>query len=150
MADTTADVARVYESGVEPMFNHHELNTGLTIHEGAAVVLSNSTNKAVTFTTTNSTFAGFSMAKAVQGTDTHVQVRARGIIKLTVGDDAGTPDITGLDVGDQVYASDHGSFTMTAGTNKSIGKVARIEPVDATAETAVCMVYFEAASLASV
>ena len=82
---------------------------------------------------TADTFAGFAMTKADYSKGArHVQVRAQGIVKLTVGDAAA------LDVGDSVYASDNQTFSAFADSNGDgsgtdhllIGRVHRIESGD--------------------
>lgn len=134
MANTTSDIARTYEAGVEPIFNDFALESGVTVYEGAAVAIDDTANTVGAFAATDS-FAGFAIAKAVEGTQTHVKVRSRGIVKLTV---AGSPD-----VGDAVYASDDQTFALTSTDNLQIGKVHRV--VSGT----TCMVYFEAENLRS-
>jgi len=68
----------------------------------------------------------------------NVKVVERGKIEL---------DVTGVasadDVGETVYASDDDTFTLTAGSNSAIGKVARW--VSGTR----CVVYFEGVQLRS-
>lgn len=144
------DTGMTYESGIEPIFNDHALDsTGtFTIFEGAVVGLSPTDNTAGPFALADN-FAGFAMGKAIRGTHSHVKVRSQGIVKLTVA-------VTGagaLDVGDGVYATDDGTFTMDAndgsGTDyMQIGKVHRLESHGAS--TAVALVFFQAASLRSV
>ena len=151
MADTTADIARTYEAGVEPIMNNHTFGSGV-VYEGAVVGLDADTN-AVTATldTAADVFAGFAMTKADYSKGArHVQVRAQGIVKLTV---ATTADA--LDVGDTVYASDNQTFTASAddggGTPVNylaIGRVHRIESGDGTTSV-VALVHFQAASLRS-
>lgn len=150
MADATTDTARAYEAGVEPIFNNHGLTASKTVYEGSAVFIDASTNLADDFAATGKNFAGFAMSKAVQGTETTVQVRARGIIKLTVKEETGgTPDSGLIDVGDTVYAEDDSTFTVDGTSAVAIGKVHRVESVP-NSSTAVCLVYFEAKSLQSV
>ena len=135
MANTTSDIGRAYEAGVEPIFNDFALESGVTIYEGAAVAIDDTANTVGAFAVAD-TFAGFAISKAVHGTQTHVKVRSRGIVKLTTD---GTPD-----VGDAVYASDDQTFSQTSTSNKQIGIVHRV-----VSGTSV-MVYFEAESLRSV
>lgn len=149
MANATTDTARAYEAGVEPIFNNHGLTASKTVYEGSAVFIDASTNLADDFAATGKNFAGFAMSKAVQGTETTVQVRARGIIKLTVKEETGTPDSGLIDVGDPVYAEDDSTFTVDSTSAVAIGKVHRVESVP-NSSTAVCLVYFEAKSLQSV
>tara|TARA_R110000751_G_scaffold106803_1_gene202931 strand:+ start:1365 stop:1796 length:432 start_codon:yes stop_codon:yes gene_type:complete len=141
MAAATKDVARAFESGVEPVFNDHALTASATIYEGQVVTLGATTNTAGTFASTD-TFAGFAMTKAVQADGaTHAHVRAQGAIKLTIAIAAS------VDVGDTVYASDNNTFDDVSSGGLAVGRVHRIE--SETASTAVVIVSFQAASLRS-
>lgn len=149
MADTTADIARAYEAGVEPILNNHTITTG-TVYEGAVVGLSATTNAiTATLDPASDSFAGFAMTKAEYAKGArHAQVRAQGVVKLTV-----TTDASALDVGDPVYASDNQTFTASTddgagGDYLAIGKVHRIESGDGTTSV-VALVHFQAKSLRS-
>ena len=135
MADTTKDLSRVYEAGVDPVFNDYALESGITVYEGAVVGIDGTANTVGALNVAADEFAGFAITKAVEGTQTHVKVRSRGIVKLTT--DA-TPN-----VGDSVYASDDQTFTQTSTSNLLIGKVHRVE------NTTTVWVHFEAESLRS-
>ena len=137
MAAATKDIPRVYGAGIEPIFNDYALEAGITAYEGAVVTLDPTADTVGAFAADDD-FVGFAITKAVEGTQTHVKVRSRGLVRLTTD---GTPS-----VGDAVYATDNTTFTQTVGTNLRVGTVHRV--VDATAKTV--MVYFEAESLRSV
>lgn len=132
----TKDIARAYEAGVEPVFNDYGIASGATIYEGAVVTIGATDNLATA--SFGGEFAGFAMSRAVQGTQSTVQVRSRGVVKLVTD---GTPD-----VGDAVYATDNDTFTQdsTATGAAQIGKVHRVE------SGTTVLVYFEAESLRSV
>lgn len=149
MANTTADISRIYESSVEPVFNDFGVEASTTIYEGAAVGVDTASNLAESFVTNTSVFVGFAMSKADNSSgaagDINVHVRAKGIIKLTVNTatDAGAT----LDIGEAVYADDDQTFSMTSASQTQIGKVHRV--ISQSASSAVVMVYFEAESLRS-
>lgn len=150
----SADIARVYGAGVEPVFTQHEVAAGATLYEGEAVALDGTTNRAdSTAALDGLIFAGFAVSKADNSAGAagaiNVNCRARGIVKLDITD--GTAG-TNVDVGETVYASDDNTFLSadsgTAGTSDmTIGKVHQVLSTSGT--TATCMVYFEAASLRS-
>ena len=127
----TKDIARAYEAGVEPVFNDYGIASGATIYEGAVVTIDASNNAEASFGTE---FAGFAMSRAVEGTQSTVQVRSRGVVKLVTD---GSPA-----VGDAVYATDNDTFSQTG--TVQIGTVHRVE------SNTTVLVYFEAASLRSV
>jgi hypothetical protein len=137
MAAATKDIPRVYGAGIEPIFNDYALEAGITAYEGAVVTI-DPTNDTVGAFAAADDFVGFAITKAVEGTQTHVKVRSRGLVRLTTD---GTPS-----VGDAVYASDNSTFSQTGTGILLVGTVHRV--VDATAKTV--MVYFEAESLRSV
>jgi hypothetical protein len=137
MAAATKDIPRVFGAGVEPVFSDYALESGITAYEGAVVTLDPTVDTVGEFAATDD-FVGFAITKAVEGTQTHVKVRSRGLVRLTTD---GTPS-----VGDAVYASDDSTFSQTSTSNLLVGTVHRV--VDATAKTV--MVYFEAESLRSV
>lgn len=149
MANTTKDIARTYEAGVEPIFNDYGVEASTTIYEGAAVGIDPSTNHAEAFATASSVFAGFAMTKADNSSgaagDINVHVRSRGIVKLTVATASGQGAT--LDLGDAVFAVDDQTFNVTSDSQKQIGKVHRV--ISQAADSAVVMVYFEAESLRS-
>ena len=150
----SADIARVYGAGVEPVFTQHGVAASATIYEGEAVGLSITTNLADSTATLDAlTFAGFAVSKADNSAGAadaiNINCRARGIVKLDITDaSAGTA----IDVGETVYASDDNTFlSADSGTGATaditIGKVHQVLSTSGT--TATCMVYFEAASLRS-
>ena len=149
----TGDISRAYEAGVEPVMNDVAFTTSagaITIYEGTAVGIDPNTNVVEEAFDAANNFAGFAQAKAVKGTQTHVHVRSRGIIKLTVADstDGSTTAGTDVEVGDTVYASADDTFTKTSASGMSIGKVHRV--LSTSGANATCLVYFEAVSLRSV
>ena len=149
MANTTKDIARTYEAGVEPIFNDYGVEASTTIYEGAAVGIDPASNLAEAFATATSIFAGFALTKADNASgaagDVNVHVRSRGVVKLTVA--TATDQGTTLDLGDAVYAVDDQTFNVTSTSQKQVGKVHRV--VSQSASSAVVMVYFEADTLRS-
>lgn len=148
----TGDISRAYEVGVEPVMNDVAFTTAsgaITIYEGTAVGIDPNTNLVEEAFDAANNFAGFAQAKAVKGTQTHVHVRSKGIIKLTVADsdDGSTTAGTDVEVGDSVYASADDTFTKVSGSGMSIGKVHRV--LSTSGANATCLVYFEAVSLRS-
>jgi hypothetical protein len=87
-------------------------------------------------------FLGFAMRKADNAAGAasavNVDVKQRGEIQLVV-----TGVASAADVGETVYAADDDSFTLTAGSNTAIGKVAR------WVSSTTCVVYFEALQVRS-
>lgn len=146
----SADIARVYGAGVEPVFTQHEVVAAATLYEGEAIALSVTTNRADSTAALDAlTFAGFAVSKADNSGGAagaiNVNCRARGIVKLDITDAAAG---TNVDVGETVYASDDNTFlSADSGTDITIGKVHQVLSTSGT--TATCMVYFEAASLRS-
>ena len=63
----------------------------------------------------------------------NVRVRTRGFVVIPVTGASSTADVS-----ETVYASDDDTFTLTAGSNTAIGKVAR------WVTSTTCVVYFEA------
>jgi hypothetical protein len=151
MADTTKDISRIYEAGVEPVYNDHALEATSTVYEGAVVTADPTANTVGAYADAD-VFVGFADTKcdnsAGAAGDRNVHVRSRGIVKLTVTDSAGTPLGTNIDLGDAIYSSDNQTFTNDATGTLKIGTVHRV--VSTSAADAVCMVYFEAAGLRSV
>jgi len=146
----SADIARVYGAGVEPVFTQHEVAAAATLYEGEAIALSVTTNRADSTAALDAlTFAGFAVSKADNSAGAagaiNVNCRARGIVKLDITDGSAG---TNVDVGETVYASDDNTFlSADSGTDITIGKVHQVLSTSGT--TATCMVYFEAASLRS-
>jgi hypothetical protein len=87
---------------------------------------------------TSETFVGFAIAKVDNSGgsagDLNVPVYDRGVVELTV---------TGLDdnndLGDAVYATDDGTFTLTASGALQIGKVIQVKDLTNN----ICRVQFE-------
>ncbi len=149
----TGDISRAYEAGVEPVMNDVAFTTSagdITIYEGTAVGIDPATNVVEEAFSATNNFVGFAQAKAVKGTQTHVHVRSKGIVKLTVADssDGSVTAGTDVEVGDSVYASADDTFTKTSASGMLIGKVHRV--LSTSGANATCMVYFEAVSLRSV
>lgn len=147
MANATTDLQLAFEAGVAPIYNTLTLESGTTCYEGTVVGVSPTDNTVGAFAG-GDTFAGFVSEKAVYANgDRTVQVRAQGIVQLTVtAATSGDPLVTALDIGDSVYASDDQTFTDTATSNMLVGKVHRIISGENTTSM-VCMVHFQAASL---
>jgi hypothetical protein len=151
MADTTKDISRVYESGVEPVYNDYAAEALATVYEGAVVTADPTANTVGAYADAD-TFVGFADTKCDNSSgaagDKNVHVRSRGLVKVTVTDSAGSPLGTNIDLGDAIYSSDNQTFTNDATSTLKIGTVHRI--VSTSGADAVCMVYFEAAGLRSV
>lgn len=106
------------------------------IYEGAAVGMSAGNARPLT---AGDPFLGFAEAKVDNSSgsagDKRVRVKRRGQVQIPV---TGVTGIT--DVGDDVYASDDDTFTLTESTNTRIGTVTRY------VSTGVAVVEFEAVS----
>lgn len=113
----SADTPRSYELGdinVLPMYR------SVTIYEGSAVGLTSGYARALV---AGDEFQGFCIEKAVNAVATDgaasVKVRDKGKMQITLTSVAVT------NVGDAVYMSDDGTFTLDSSGNSLIGKVHR-------------------------
>ncbi len=130
----SADTPRAYGGGVDPTFTSLPCTSAVTIYEGSAVGESTTagTYRALVG---GDNFAGFAHEQVINasGGTKRVKVRQKGIIRVAV---TGATAVT--DNSAAVYASDDGTFTLTAtSANTQIGKV-----VQWIAST-TCDVYFE-------
>ena len=123
MATLSADTVRVFDGGIGPETNSLAVIASDIIYRGAAVGESSSTGTFRPLAAAD-TFAGFAEAKADNSSGSaaaiNVQVRQRGIVKLTV-----TGGAANANVGEKVYASDDDTFTTTSSGNSLIGKIIR-------------------------
>jgi predicted RecA/RadA family phage recombinase len=111
-ADTTRDYS---VQGI----NQVPVKASAVIYKGSAVGMTAGYARALV---AGDTFAGFAL-EAVTGTSADggatVNVETFGLVQLSVSTAAVT------DIGADIYASDDGTFTKTAGSNTLIGKVHR-------------------------
>lgn len=141
MATLAADVKRVYEFNMDPVYNDVPMIASDTIYEGAAVGESSSSGNARPLVAGDA-FLGFATAQVTNGStvgENTVRVRQRGIVKLTVTNVSADDDL-----GIAVYASDDATFTTASTGNTQIGKLIR------WVSGSTAMVYFEAAALRSI
>lgn len=122
----SADTPRVFENtGGHPSYNNGPIVADDIIYAGSAVSI-NSAGNFRPLTVADANFAGFAVQKydneGGSAGDLDVEVMESGRVKLSV------TGVTGIgDVPDTVYATDDGTFTLTASGGVSIGKVARYE-----------------------
>lgn len=113
----SANTLRSFE--VDSNINEFGVAANAVIYEGSAV---GSTGGYARALTAGDTFLGFSIEK-VTGTSANagvnVRVWTRGRVQLAVTSVAVT------DIGQDVYASDDGTFTLTQGSNSKVGTVHR-------------------------
>lgn len=115
----SANTPRVYGLGDD---NEFGVAASATIYEGSAVGNTSGYARALT---AGDIFLGFALAKAVGNATNggvNVRVRSRGYIQLAVASVAIT------DIGQAVYASDDGTFTLAPGSaeaNTFVGTVFR-------------------------
>lgn len=135
MTTLAANVKRSYEVNEDPLYNDVPCVASDIVYEGAAV--GDNASGYGRPLVAGDPFMGFAAAKVDNSTgaagDKNIRVRQRGTAKLSVVGVAGVGDH-----GETVYASDDGTFTLTAGSNTAIGKVTRW--ISGT----TCMVRFEA------
>ena len=128
----SADTPRVYELGD---INSLPVKASTKIYEGAAVGIDAASGYARGLNAGDA-FKGFAERTADNSAgsngDVRVRVLTKGIAKLAIANAAIT------DVDKTVYASDDGTFTLTASTNSYVGKVVRWE------STGVVLVAFDA------
>lgn len=113
----SANTPRAYDVG--DYYNTLPVKASSTIYEGSAVGLTAGYARALVAA---DEFAGFATAKAVGGSsdgDIRVTVKSRGRVQLSITSLAVT------DIGQTVYASADGTFTLTQTGNSKIGKVVR-------------------------
>lgn len=135
MATRASDIARPFELTGEAAFNDLPVIASDIIYEGSAVG-DNGSGLARPLVSADP-FLGFAMTQcdnsAGAASAKNVRVRSKGYAQLTVVGVA-----SAADVGESVYASDDDTFTLTASTHGTIGKVAR------WISSTTCIVYFEA------
>jgi hypothetical protein len=139
MGTLAANKVRTYEASAVDEFNDLPVKADDIIYEGAAITLSS--GLVAPLATTNG-FYGFADKKCDNAgggaSAKNVRIRTRGYIVLAV---TGVTAVT--DVGTSVYAHDEDDFTLTAGSDLTIGKIVRW--ISGTS----CVVYFEALPLRS-
>lgn len=126
----SVDTPRVYELG---NINDVPVKASTKIYEGAAVGMTSGYARGLT---AGDDFAGFAQRQAdnsAVATDGAIncKVISKGLIELTISGVAVT------DIGQPVYASADGTFTLTQSTNSYIGLVYRYVTTD-TAVVAFC------------
>jgi hypothetical protein len=131
MTTLAVDTARTYELG---HIGEYPMIASDIVYEGAAVGLDGSGNARPLVA--GDVFVGFceqqvDNSAGIAGAK-NVRVVRKGVVQLTVSGVAAT------DVGNDIYASDDGAFTLTASTNSRIGRVHRY------VSSNTCMVSFEA------
>jgi len=133
MAALTADTARTYEAGVEPVINDITAVASTTTYEGSCIELASGLAQPYDGTGTSG-FGGFALRGIVSTASGGEKVRvvSQGVVTLDV------VGATAASVGVLAYASDDNTFTMTLLDNLPIGKVLR----HVTGTT--CQVYFSA------
>lgn len=140
MATRASDIARPFEAGNADDFNDLPVIASDIIYEGSAVG-DNGSGLARPMVSADP-FLGFAMTQcdnsAGAASAKNVRVRSRGFVQVAV-----VGATSAADVGEAVYASDDDTFTLTASTHTTIGKVHRW--VTGTS----CIVYFEAVPLRS-
>lgn len=128
----SADTPRVYELGD---INSLPVKASWKVFEGAAVGIDAASGYARGLCAGDA-FKGFAERTADNSAgsngDVRVRVLTKGIVKLAIANAAIT------DVDKPVYASDDGTFTLTASTNSYVGKIVRWEA------TGVVLVAFDA------
>lgn len=138
MTTLAANVARPFELGE---IQEVPVIASDIIYEGAAVG-DNASGLARPLVAADP-FLGFAESKADNSAGAasaiKVRVRTRGFVQLSVVGATSTADVS-----ETVYAADDDTFTLTAGSNTAIGKVARW----VTGTT--CIVYFEALPVRSI
>ena len=139
MATRASDIARPFEADAGD-YNDLPVVASDIIYEGSAVG-DNASGLARPMVSADP-FLGFAMRQcdnsAGAASALNVRVRTRGYVQVAVVGVA-----SAADVGEPVYASDDDTFTLTASTHTTIGKVHRW--ISGT----TCMVYFEAVPLRS-
>jgi len=128
----SADTPRVYELGD---INSLPVKASTKVYEGAAVGIDAASGYARGLNAGDA-FKGFAERTADNSAgsngDVRVRVLTKGIAKLAIANAAIT------DVDKPVYASDDGTFTLTASTNSYVGKIVRWQA------TGVVLVAFDA------
>lgn len=128
----SADTPRVYELGD---INSLPVKASTKVYEGAAVGIDAASGYARGLNAGDA-FKGFAERTADNSAgsngDVRVRVLTKGIAKLAITNAAIT------DVDKPVYASDDGTFTLTASTNSYVGKIVRWQA------TGVVLVAFDA------
>lgn len=140
MATITADTVREYEQGHDEFTNELPVAAATTLYMGQVIGESSSTGTYRALVAGDN-FAGFASQKADNSAGAasaiSVRVRMHGVVyKMPVTGVTSTANI-----GDDVYASDDGTFTITATGNSWIGKIIRWE------SSTLCDVRFQATIL---
>lgn len=141
MATRASDIARPFEATGTPDLNDLPVVASDIIYEGSAVG-DNGSGLARPLVSADP-FLGFAMTQcdnsAGAASAKNVRVRQRGFVQVSV-----VGATSAADVSEPVYASDDDTFTLTASTHGTIGKVHRW--VSGT----TCIVYFEAVPVRSI
>jgi hypothetical protein len=136
----SANEVRTFAAGAGEFFDSLPVEGSAHIYEGSAVG-DNGSGFAQPLEAADP-FRGFAYREVDNSSgsdgDKRVKVRTRGEVKLSVATVADEDD-----VGETVYASDDGTFTLASTGNTAIGKVS--QHISGT----TCMVYFESAVVQS-
>jgi ribosomal protein L27 len=140
----SANKPRTYEPTLEKHINELPSVASDITYVGSACS-TNSSGYTGPLLTADSIFAGFAIEKcdnsAGSAGDKNVVVRQRGTVELTI---TGVDNVN--DIQKTVYATDDGTFTLTASGATAIGKIVRV--TDTTNGKA--LVYFESTALRSI
>jgi hypothetical protein len=140
MSTLAADTTRFFESNHDDMLNEVPIIASDTVYAGAAVGESSSTGTYRALVALDN-FAGFATQKADNSAGAasaiSVRVKMHGVVRIAVTGVTSTANI-----GDDVYASDDGTLTLTATGNSWVGKVIRWDI------STTCYVRFQATVLA--
>lgn len=143
MSTLATDAPRVFETGHDELLNEIPAIANDIIYDGAAVGESSSTGTGRPLVAGDN-FMGFATEQCDNSGgsagDKRIKVKMRGVVQLSI---TGVDNIN--DFGDNVYATDDDTFTLTASGASSIGKLIRYNAV-----TGKGLVYFEAACIRSI
>lgn len=124
MAVMAADAQRDYDLGVDALIDEIPVKASTLIYEGAAVGEDGTTGY-VRGLVAGDTFHGMAERRADNSSGAagaiRCAVRRQGSTVLTISDGG----LTVANLNDDVYASEDGTFTITAGANTKIGKITR-------------------------
>lgn len=124
----TSDYPRAYASGVPTDVNDLVVKASTTVYQGQVLASSATENAGLVLpfdvagTWTTPFFVGFAETSVTQTASStyRVKVRSKGRVILSAITGADSAD----DISKTVYASNDNTFTLTAGSNIAIGKIA--------------------------
>lgn len=121
MATQTKDEVRIFEAGVDPLFDEIPAVASDIIYEGSAVGISSGNGRPLVAA---DVFAGFCDKQVDNSLGAagakKIRIRRQGVL---IADVVGVTAAT--DRGSTVYMSDDNTFTLTSTSNTAIGKVGR-------------------------